>query len=104
MTISRIGITGNLDFESWKFLEDHMNKLSKLLALTAIAFVITACGTTTSERGISGAGLGAAAGAAGAALTGGAVGTGAAIGAAAGGAAGALTDEDDVDLGKPAWK
>lgn len=68
------------------------------------ALALSACGTTTGDRALSGAGLGAAAGTAGAAASGASLGTGAAIGAAAGAAAGALTDEDDVDLGKPAWK
>jgi osmotically inducible lipoprotein OsmB len=56
------------------------------------------------DRALSGAGLGAAAGAGTAAITGGNVLTGTVIGGAAGAAAGALTDQDDVDLGEPAWE
>ena len=81
-----------------------MKGLSHTLTTCALAFTLSACGTTPSERGLSGAGLGAAAGAAGAAISGGGVATGAAIGAAAGAAAGALTEEEDVDLGEPAWQ
>lgn len=81
-----------------------MKTLTHTLAACALALTLSACGTTQSERGLSGAGLGAAAGAAGAAIAGGGVAAGAAIGAAAGAAAGALTDEEDVDLGEPAWK
>ncbi len=76
----------------------------RLLTIAAAALLLSACGSTPADRGLSGAGLGAAAGAAGAALTGGMVGSGAAIGAAAGAAAGMLSDEEDVDLGEPAWK
>lgn len=81
-----------------------MKTLSHTVAAIALSFALTACGTTQSERGLSGAGLGAAAGAAGAAIAGGGVAAGAAIGAAAGAATGVLTDEEDIDLGEPAWK
>ncbi len=54
---------------------------------------LAACGTSTTDRAISGAGIGAGLGAAGAAITDGDVGTGALIGAGAGAAAGALIDE-----------
>lgn len=73
-------------------------------SLAALAFALTACGNTTGDRAISGAGIGAGVGAVGGAVIGGDPWTGAAVGAAVGGAAGALTDEDDVDFGKPAWK
>ena len=52
----------------------------------------------------SGGAIGAATGAAGAAIIGGSVGGGALLGGAAGAAAGALTDEEDVDLGRPWWR
>ena len=66
--------------------------------------LITACGHTKTDRSLSGAGVGAAVGAAGAAVAGGVVGTGAVVGAAVGAAAGAITEEEDIDLGEPAWK
>ena len=75
-----------------------------LVALTIAALGLTACGESKMDRGLSGAALGAGAGAAAGALTGGNVAGGALLGGAAGGAAGALTDKDDIDLGKPAWR
>lgn len=72
-----------------------------LLAVVSIALLVLAgCGTTTSERATSGAGVGAAVGAGAGAATGGSVIRGAVIGAGAGAAAGALTDEDDIDLSR----
>lgn len=71
-----------------------------MTALAALApLALAACGSTPTERGISGGAIGAGVGAAGSAVTGGSAGTGALIGGAAGAAAGALTDEDTVDLG-----
>jgi osmotically inducible lipoprotein OsmB len=75
-----------------------------LVALTVAAFGLAACGESKMDRGLSGAALGAGAGAAAGALTGGNVAGGALLGGAAGGAAGALTDKDDIDLGKPVWR
>lgn len=72
--------------------------------LAAGALLLAGCGTSPSDRALSGAGLGAGAGAAVGAITGGSVIGGAVLGGAAGAAAGALTDRKDVDLGKPAWK
>ena len=66
--------------------------------------VLVGCGESKVDRGVSGAAIGAAAGAAGGALTGNSAVGGAVLGGAAGGAAGVLTDEEDVDLGKPAWR
>lgn len=79
-----------------------MKRSAVLLATAALA--LAGCGETTTDRALSGAGIGAAAGAATGAITGGSVLGGAAIGGAAGGAAGAMTDEDDIDLGDPVWK
>jgi len=69
-----------------------------LAAVAAIVLPLAACGDTKTERGLSGAGIGAGIGAAGAALTGGSLLGGALIGGAAGAATGVLTDEDDIDL------
>ena len=68
------------------------------------ALSLAACGSSTSDRALSGAGIGAAGGAAVGGLTGGSVLGGAVIGGAAGAATGALTDKDDINLGKPAWR
>lgn len=72
--------------------------------LLVFAFALTACGSTTGDRGLSGAGIGAAAGTAVGAVTGLGIIEGALIGAGAGGLTGALTDEDTIDLGKPWWE
>lgn len=79
------------------------SRIATVVAALCAAAVLSGCGTTPLDRGVSGAGIGAAAGAIGGAVVG-APGTGAAIGAAIGGAAGALTDPDKVDLGRPIWK
>jgi hypothetical protein len=80
-----------------------MSRFSQFTAVAAI-LALAGCGTTTSERAISGAGIGAGAGAATSAITGGNPLTGALLGGAAGGAAGALTKEDQLNLGTPVWK
>lgn len=57
--------------------------------------VLAACGTSKTDRGLSGAGIGGAAGYA----------VGAPVaGALVGGAAGVFTDPGDVNLGEPLWK
>lgn len=72
--------------------------------LCAAALVVAACGTTPEERGISGAGIGAAAGAIIGAVTGLTVLQGALIGTGLGAAAGVFTDEKKLNLGEPLWK
>jgi len=69
----------------------------------AAALALTGCGSTTSDRALSGAAIGAGAGAVGGVLIGSPA-TGAAVGAAAGAAVGGLTDEHDINLGKPIWR
>ena len=69
----------------------------------ATLLLLGACGTSTTDRALSGGAIGAGIGGVGGALTGHTLG-GAALGGAAGAATGALTDEDDIDLGKPIWK
>jgi osmotically inducible lipoprotein OsmB len=71
--------------------------------LAILGLILAACGSSTSDRAISGGGIGAAAGAGTAAVTGGNALTGALLGGAAGAAAGGLTDEDDINLGDPVW-
>lgn len=74
------------------------------LAMVAGVEVLCACGESTKERALSGAGIGAGVGAVGGAVVGGDPITGAAIGAGAGAATGAVTKQKDIDLGKPIWK
>jgi uncharacterized membrane protein len=78
-------------------------RISLPLILVVAAVGLSACGTSTSDRALSGAGIGAAGGAVGGALVGAPL-AGAAIGAGAGALAGAATSPSQVDLGRPAWK
>ena len=78
--------------------------MSRNLVALSIVLVLSACGTSRTERGVTGAGIGAGAGAAASAITGGSVLGGALLGGAAGGAAGALTNPNDINLGKPLWE
>lgn len=80
-----------------------MLKMPSIVIVTSI-IMLSACGNTTSDRALSGAGIGAGAGAVGSAVVGGSVLPGAVIGGAVGAAAGGLTKPDQIDLGKPAWK
>ena len=71
--------------------------------LVCLILTVSACGSSTSDRTISGAGIGAAAGTIIGAVTGLSLLQGALLGAAAGGLTGALTSEDVVNLGDPIW-
>lgn len=81
-----------------------MRKMQRLTMILILAGGLAACGQTTGDRALSGAGLGAAAGAGVGALTGSSVAGSAALGAVAGGATGALTSPNTVNLGRPAWR
>ena len=75
------------------------------LSLCTVALLgLAACGHSKGDRALSGGAIGAGAGAVGGALIGGSPLAGAVIGGAAGAATGALTNENDVNLGKPVWK
>ena len=70
----------------------------KALAILLLAgAMLSACGTTTTDRTVSGAGIGAGIG-----LLGGPPGV--VIGAVVGGATGAVTKPSQVDLGRPVWE
>lgn len=73
-----------------------------VLGSTAM-LALAACGSSTTDRALSGGAIGAGAGAAGSAITGDSPVTGGLIGGAAGAAIGGLTDEDDINLGDPIW-
>jgi peptidoglycan hydrolase-like protein with peptidoglycan-binding domain len=77
---------------------------AKTWVVVLLALGLAGCGTATEDRGLSGAGLGAAAGTVIGAVTGFGLWQGALLGAGVGAAAGALTDSRDVDLGKPLWR
>jgi hypothetical protein len=86
------------------FIWSKIMKSVSLAAIAAVAFLgLGACGSSTGDRALSGGGIGAGVGAVGGLLVGAPV-QGALIGGAVGAGAGALTDEDDIDLGKPIWK
>jgi hypothetical protein len=74
-----------------------------LAAAFATSMLVSACGTTTSDRAISGGLIGAGAGAAIGSASGNA-GTGAVVGGLAGAAVGAATTPDQVNLGDPVWR
>ena len=67
------------------------------------SLILSACGSSTTDRAASGAGIGAAAGVVIGAVTGLSVLEGVLIGAAAGGLTGGLTSEDLINLGDPIW-
>lgn len=81
-----------------------MRKLQNTVASIVTLTLLAACGNTTSDRALSGGGIGAGVGALGSYMTGGSAVTGAVIGGAVGAGAGALTKEKDVNLGKPLWR
>lgn len=76
---------------------------SRFIAIALATGLLAACGTSTSDRAISGGAIGAGAGALGGAALGSPM-TGALLGGATGAAVGGLTDSKDIDLGKPVWK
>lgn len=78
--------------------------MSFRIALLAVATIALAgCGNTVGDRGLSGAGIGAAGGAVIGAMVGAPL-VGAAIGAGAGATVGAVTSPSAVDLGRPVWE
>jgi hypothetical protein len=81
-----------------------MRKLQNTMVSIVILALLAACGQSTSDRMLSGGGIGAGAGAVGGALLGGNPVEGALIGGAVGAAAGGLTDKKDINLGKPLWR
>ena len=76
----------------------------QVVAIFSIVVLLSACGNSTSDRALSGAGIGAGVGAVGAAVVGGPVLGAAVVGGAVGAAAGGLTNNHQIDLGRPAWK
>jgi len=75
-----------------------------MLSALAAAMLLSACGHSTGDRALSGAGIGAGVGAVGGALVGGDPVTGAVVGGAVGAATGAVTKDKNINLGKPFWE
>lgn len=80
------------------------NKLTASWALLVGITTLSGCGTTTQDRGLSGAGIGAGAGAIIGAVTGLSVVEGVVLGALGGGLTGSLSKPSQINLGDPAWK
>jgi osmotically inducible lipoprotein OsmB len=90
-------------FASLSDATEEIEMLWKVAVAAATLSMLAASGTSTSDRALSGGAIGAGVGGAAGALTGHPLG-GAALGGAAGAATGALTNEHQIDLGKPIWK
>lgn len=84
-------------------MPDAHRPLRAILA-TASLLLFAACGSSTGDRALGGAAIGAGAGAATSAATGGNALSGAILGGAVGATVGAVTDRDEIDLGKPIWR
>ncbi len=80
-----------------------MNRIVLALTLAVSASALAACGSSTGDRAISGGSIGAGVGALGGFLVGAPL-EGALIGGAVGAGAGALTNEKNINLGKPIWR
>ena len=80
-----------------------MKRILMITATGGALLLLAACGTNTTDRALSGGGMGAGAGLVGGYLLGHPV-EGALLGGAAGAAGGALTKPSDVDLGRPVWR
>ena len=76
----------------------------KIIAASSVLTLLAACGDTKSDRALSGGAIGAGVGAVGSSLVGGSAVGGALIGGAVGAGTGALTNKNDVNLGKPIWR
>jgi osmotically inducible lipoprotein OsmB len=80
-----------------------MKRNSLIACALPLVLFLAACGSSTSDRALSGAGIGAGVGLVGGALVGAPI-QGAIIGGAAGAGAGVLTRDDQVNLGRPLWR
>jgi hypothetical protein len=73
-------------------------KYSVIVLMTLAGLSMAACGSSRTDRALSGAGIGAGLGAATSAVTGGSLATGAIVGGAGGAAVGAMTNKNQIDL------
>ena len=74
--------------------------MKRFILVTPLVLALAACGYTTGERALSGAGIGAGVGLVGGALVGAPI-EGALIGGAVGAGTGALTSPRQINLGSP---
>ena len=80
-----------------------MKRITLAAALLFSLCALAACGHTTGDRAVSGAGIGAGVGAVGGLMMGAPL-EGALIGGAVGAGTGALTNKSQVNLGRPVWR
>ncbi len=80
-----------------------MKRISLAGAILLSLGTLSACGTTTGDRAISGGAIGAGVGTIGGFMVGAPV-EGALIGGAVGAGTGALTSPSTINLGKPIWR
>ena len=80
-----------------------MKRITIAICLSISVLSLGACGNTTGDRALSGAGIGAGIGAVGGLMVGAPL-EGAAIGGALGAGTGALTNRSQIDLGRPVWR
>jgi len=80
-----------------------MKRITFAPVLLFSLFALGACGMTTGERALSGGGIGAGVGALGGFMVGSPV-EGALIGGAVGAGTGALTNQSQINLGRPIWR
>jgi osmotically inducible lipoprotein OsmB len=80
-----------------------MKRIALRAALCLALFAPVACGNTMGDRAVSGGGIGAGVGALGGLLLGAPL-EGALIGGAVGAGAGALTNRNQINLGRPVWR
>ena len=80
-----------------------MKRFPLYALMIPLLLALGACGSSTSDRALSGAGIGAGVGLLGGALVGAPI-EGAVIGGAVGAGAGALTRDDQINLGRPLWR
>lgn len=79
-----------------------MKRIPLAVVLLSVGF-LSACGTMSGDRALSGAAIGAGVGAVGGYMLGSPV-EGALIGGAVGAGTGALTDPNRLNLGRPIWR
>lgn len=80
-----------------------MKRITFVLAMTLPLLALGACGQSTGDRALSGGGIGAGLGTVGGLLVGAPL-EGALIGGAVGAGTGALTDQNQINLGRPWWR
>ncbi|PKU23046.1 YMGG-like glycine zipper-containing protein [Telmatospirillum siberiense] len=80
-----------------------MRRITLAAIFLASLLALTACGHSTGDRALSGAGIGAGVGAVGGLMFGAPL-EGALIGGAVGAGTGAITNSHQVNLGRPVWR